>query len=94
MAKRDPATGKFIKGESGNPGGRTKGLSITALIDKAVSERDWYDIINVLLTRAKRGDLKAIEMITDRRFGKASQPITGEGGGPITWSEFIKSKNE
>lgn len=80
MAKRDPTTGKFVKGESGNPGGRTKGVSITALIDKAISENDWVKIISTLFTKANRGDLKAIEMLMDRRFGKPGQPITGEDG--------------
>ncbi len=80
VVERDPKTGKFIKGQSGNPGGRTKGVSITALIDKAVTENDWVEIIKILYTRAKRGDLKAIEMLMDRRFGKAKQPLTGEDG--------------
>ena len=81
MTERD-AKGRFIKGESGNPGGRTAGLSITALIDAAVLPADWNKIINELLRRALRGDIKAIEMLMDRRFGKAMQrsEITGAEG--------------
>ncbi len=83
VADRDPKTGKFIKGNKANPGGRPKGLSITALIDKAVTENDWVEIIEILYTKAKRGDLKAIEMLMDRRFGKATQPLTGDGDEPL-----------
>ena len=91
MAIRDPATGKFVKGTSGNPGGRPKGLSITALIDNAICESDWLFILDVLLRKARRGDVKAIDMLLDRRFGKAMQPITGKDGSPlgvvINWSD-------
>ncbi|MHB8962006.1 MAG: DUF5681 domain-containing protein [Saccharofermentanales bacterium] len=83
MAERDPKSGKFVKGKSGNPGGRPKGLSIIALIDAAVSEADWRNIISILKTKASRGDLKALEMLMDRRFGKATQMIAGDGGGPV-----------
>jgi hypothetical protein len=83
MTERGP-DGKFIKGNSGNPGGRPKSdYSITALIDAAVGESDWIFIIGVLLKRARRGDVKAIEMLMDRRFGKAIMQIGGANGAPI-----------
>lgn len=80
MVARDER-GKFTKGQSGNPGGRPKGeLSITALIDNAVTEADWQFIIGQLLKQGRRGNLKAIEMLMDRRFGKPTQTneIKGE----------------
>ena len=83
MTDRDPTSGKFLPGNKANPGGRPKGLSITALIDKAVSEADWIFILDVLLRKARRGDVKAIDMLLDRRFGKAMQPLTGKDGSPI-----------
>lgn len=76
--------GQFIKGESGNPGGRPVGsLSITALIDEAVTAEDWKLIIGELKKRAKRGDLKATEMLMDRRFGKAAQAIDQNNSGSV-----------
>lgn len=78
--------GQFAKGVSGNPGGRPSGdISITALIDRAVSIDDWLFIFDLLKKKAFRGDLKAIEMLLDRRFGKAIQANehTGKDGGPI-----------
>lgn len=96
MQERDEK-GKFTKGTSGNPGGRPKSeLSITALIDDAVTPADWDFIFKQLLKMARRGNLKAIEMLMDRRFGKAQQrtELTGEGGGPVqthvTMIEVIK----
>jgi hypothetical protein len=86
MVLKDPETGRFVKGASGNPGGRPKSeLSITALIDSVVSENDWLFIIGVLKKRARRGDVKAIEMLMDRRFGKAIQvnEHTGKDGSAI-----------
>lgn len=86
MTTQDPKSGRFVKGQSGNPGGRQKSeLSITALIDDAVSVNDWRTIFNHLKTKALRGNVKAIEMLMDRRFGKAIQQtqLTGADGGPV-----------
>lgn len=83
MTERDEK-GRFIKGESGNPGGRPSGeLSITALIDNAVTPQDWAFIFNKLLSMARRGNLKAIEMLMDRRFGKAVQAIDQNNTGDM-----------
>jgi hypothetical protein len=92
MAARD-ASGKFIKGESGNPGGRPASeLSITALIDSAVTREDWDFIIKQLLKQARRGNLKAIEMLMDRRFGKPAQQLqhSGELEHVVTMIEIVK----
>ena len=80
------ARGQFCKGESGNPGGRRPdGITITALIDEAVSVDDWEFIIKKLVRMARRGNLKAIEMLMDRRFGKALQvnELTGKDAGAL-----------
>lgn len=80
------AKGQYIPGISGNPGGRTASdISITTLIDKAVNPEDWDFIFKNLLKMARRGNLKAIEILLDRRFGKAIQATehTGKDGGPI-----------
>ena len=87
------AKGRYCKGESGNPGGRSASdISISALIDAAVSKEDWDFIFKTLLKMARRGNLKAIEILLDRRFGKAVQTNehTGKDGGPIVivnWDE-------
>lgn len=86
--------GRFQKGISGNPGGMKKSeFSISALIDKCVTKADWIDMLNAAKIKAKRGDIKCIEWLTDRRFGKPSQPITGKKDEPlaVTIVEIIKS---
>lgn len=93
MAERD-AKGRFVKGVSGNPGGRKASeLSVWQLIDEAVTREDWLEIINRLLIRARRGDLKAIDMLLDRRFGKPVQTnlLGGEGGGPIQVEQYQRA---
>ena len=86
MTDRD-VNGRFKPGISGNPEGKKKdSLSVSALIDEAVTPDDWKFIIQQLLKRAKRGDLKAIEMLMDRRFGKALQQIDGTVGVTLEWT--------
>lgn len=75
--------GQFVGG-SGNPGGRPKGLSITDLIDHAITKEDWLKIIGILKAKALKGDLKSIEMLMDRRFGKAVQTLAGDKENPLT----------
>jgi len=80
MAVRDPKTGRFVKGVSGNPGGRPKGL--VPLIDGSLSDADWQELISILSKLAMRGNLKAMEMLLDRRWGKPTQSIeAGEKSG-------------
>lgn len=85
--------GQFCKGESGNPGGRPVAeLSITALIDAAVSAEDWDFIIKQLLKQARRGNLKAAEMLMDRRFGKPVQVNENNNSGGLKVEvEYVNS---
>ena len=51
--------------------------------------REMVPIINMLIQRAKEGDMGAVHEVFDRILGKAIQPITGKDGGPIriTWED-------
>ena len=83
----DPITGKFIEGNPG--GGVTKGsrhfgtLFRDAVKRIAKGGKDKEDILIVkkVIEKAKKGDLKAAEMIFDRVDGKplASIDITTDG---------------
>jgi hypothetical protein len=73
-------TGKFKKGVSGNPNGRPK----TPQEFKEIVKANTVLAVNTLLQimsnpKAKDSDkIKAAEVIIDRAYGKAAQPIVGD----------------
>lgn len=90
MVQRD-SNGRFIKGNtaaSGANGGRYK-RSIEEKYLKALSRRvtmdDWNKIINKAITRAKAGDAKARQWLSDYLMGKPIQRMehAGAEGRPI-----------
>ncbi len=82
MARREPPKEhRFKPGQSGNPKGRAK--KIPAL-DKLLSDvlgsvededSEMKAVINTLITRAKKGDVRAAEVLLDRAYGKPKQEI-------------------
>jgi hypothetical protein len=71
----------FKKGTTGNPKGRPKKLPDidTLLADVLGSEDDDKSeakaVIKSLLTQAKKGNVRAIEVLLDRAYGKAKQTV-------------------
>lgn len=91
MAVQRDAKGHWLPGQSANPGGRNRSGNIRKMIDAVVCDEDWQKIIKVLYEKAMKGDLKAIEILLDRRFGKPTQPITGDDSGgviKVTWKNL------
>lgn len=76
----------FKKGQSGNPGGRPKGLSITAIIRKELEkkvkgadERTYKQLFaQSLIRHAISGHSMAISQILDRVDGKVKEKIEAE----------------
>lgn len=70
----------FEKGESGNPKGRPRKLpEIDDLLAEVLGEEEGdeaREILHALLKKAKRGDVRAAEVLLDRAYGKAKQDIT------------------
>lgn len=87
--------GRFVKGTSGNPKGRTKrqveDTYLQAFRD-SVSPDDWGAIIARAVSDAKKGDAVARKFIADYLIGQPVQrsEVTGKDGGPLTM-EIVES---
>jgi len=89
-----PEHSRFKKGQSGNPNGRPRKLPELdkLLADVLGEEKDGVTaaeaILKALRVKAAKGDVRAIEVMLDRAYGKAQQTISHEGSVP-TKIEFI-----
>lgn len=93
---------KFQPGQTGNPNGRPKKLPD---LDKLLAEvlgpdkdgRDGMEIIiEALLKKAAKGDVKAAELLLNRGYGKARQFISmnHEGGVNILFEQATAQPHE
>jgi hypothetical protein len=79
-------TGKgFMPGVSGNPEGRPRRRLIDQALEELLQTKDSElatEIAGVLVTLARQGDIKAIQLIAERTQGKPKQAIglSGEVG--------------
>jgi hypothetical protein len=95
MAKEDNLK-PFKKGQTGNPNGRPKGSSLrdikVVLQDLLSQEKNGTQLIDglmsVVVNKALKGDLKAVDMLLSYTFGKATQrtEITGAEGEKIDFT--------
>jgi len=87
---------KFKKGQSGNPNGRPKMPDLSEAVAKVLNkEKDGVKAIDAILMKlhemALDGNVKAIELLLDRGFGKVRQDVDLTSNGetlapaPITW---------
>jgi len=60
-------TGKFKKGQSGNPSGKPKGArNKTSLMCEKLMAGDAEDVVMAVIDQAKNGDIQAAKLILDR----------------------------
>ena len=85
-----PEHTKFKKGQSGNPKGRPPIRDIKVVLQDLLSqEKNGTQLIDglmsVVVNKALKGDLKAVDMLLSYTIGKATQrtEITGAEGAPI-----------
>ncbi len=71
------ADGKWLPGQSPNPGGRPKGISLASVLVDELSVRDARKIIRAMFKRAKAGDVRAFEALIERTDGKVPTRIAG-----------------
>lgn len=87
-------------GQSGNPKGKPKGAKNRStvikkwadakleLVNPVTKEKQKGtvedEVVLALISKARKGDVPAIREFLDSLYGKAAQPLTGEGGeGPV-----------
>lgn len=74
---------------------------IAELLDEIVSEKDWIALVKSAYSRALGGDQRALDWLSDRRYGKAPQSVDLTSGGKemksltqIIFKEVDGSKKE
>jgi len=89
---------QFKPGESGNPGGKRQGKSITAELRKLIdSGTIAEEIALVLLELAKKGNrnqVNALKELLDRTDGKVLDTHRIEGDVPVVINYILKEKKD
>lgn len=81
MPARPPHGRRFVKGQSGNPGGRPK----AALDVQELARAHTPDAINALVAALAnpRERVSAAVALLDRGWGKPTQPLAGDRNAPL-----------
>jgi hypothetical protein len=82
----------FVKGISGNPGGRPKGLNDVTLEARKLTPLCIRELKRILSDPSARDQskVKAAEVLLNRAWGKAPVVFSGEGGeGPATFTILL-----
>ena len=73
------SNGQFVKGKSGNPGGRPKGKSITAELNKLIAKGDKAkELAEKAIALALAGDFRFFSLVADRHDGKVVDVLQTE----------------
>ena len=86
-------------GQSGNPGGRPRKRLIDEALEDLLASNDSEaarDVAAALLKRARRGDLRAVQLIAERTQGKPARAIeiSGPDGGALEIDRMTEQLNE
>ena len=100
MRKKNPIPGNkpFKKGQSGNPKGRPKKLpELDKLLAEVLGSESngttaAEEILQKLCTLAKKGNLRAAEILLDRGYGKPKQAVDLTGNSALLGARVILPK--
>jgi hypothetical protein len=81
-------SGRFVKGQTGNPSGRPKRRTEEQYLDATIARvtiKDWREIVDKAVMQAKKGDSKARQWLSDYILGPPVQKtqVSGPDDGPI-----------
>jgi hypothetical protein len=91
------AGGRWLPGTgSPNPTGRKDKETedeLRDLLRRCVTREDREDLFRGLVKLAKRGNIRAYELLLDRLYGKVKEhhEISGDGGGAVALELFINA---
>ena len=82
--------GRFQLGESGNPGGRPRGTSLTAKIRRALEAPDESNpsrtmgdaIVEAMIHAARNGDVQVFKLLIERVDGRVAERVEPETNDP------------
>jgi hypothetical protein len=88
---------RWQPGQSGNPGGRPKRRLIDELLEELLLTEDSKvaeAIARALLAKAKRGDLRAVQLVVERVQGRPKQAMELSGSGLDGLVEAIRAARQ
>ena len=85
----------FVKGQSGNPGGRKKESGDLREMARAASPDMLQILINLAKTSASdRSRVTAANAVLDRAYGKPAQTLGDGDGNPVEWIDLLRAARE
>jgi hypothetical protein len=98
MAERNEQ-GQFTKGNGGGPGRpkRSTEEKYLASLQSAVTLKEWRDIVDAAIVKAKRGDARARTWLSDYLLGPPVQKLQhqGDDGGPVKLVvEYVNKRDD
>lgn len=85
----------FVKGQSGNPGGRKKEAGDLRELARAASPEMLQILIDLAKTSVSdRSRVTAANAVLDRAYGKPAQTLGDGDGNPVEWVDLIRAARE